>query len=326
MVPTRPSRPCLPAARHTPRLLPGLAVLAALLVLAAGTGFSKASRSHAPLDGAPDQAAADVLYVAHNQLGDPYGWGANGPDRWDCSGLTRLWRSVGGARSMPRVAADQQRWAIPIPRSQLLPGDLVFFGDPVTHVGLYTGGGRIIDASDSRGQVVERPVWTTSATSYGRAPRAGMPRVRPWHKPQAPQPQAPQPQARPASTGGLTPLPGLPGVQAHRSSRVALQAVAGARTVRGAHGWDDLRLVRVAWRHAGGVVLPTSRAALVSRGRTVRLADARIGDLVVYGGRSPSHLGFYFGHGYMIDASKTLGAVVVRRVYASAGVRLVRLD
>src|SRR5947208_1789562 len=83
-------------------------------------------------------AAADVLQIAGQQVGDPYQWGGTGPDAWDCSGLTSyLWREVGGVDAIPRVARDQQAWAVPIPREQLLVGDLVFFGNPVTHVALY---------------------------------------------------------------------------------------------------------------------------------------------------------------------------------------------
>lgn len=300
-----------------------VAVLTILLLLGAGMTASKGSRGgNAPLAGAPDQAAADVLHVATNQLGDKYLWGGNGPSGWDCSGLTRLWRSVGGASSMPRVSRDQQAWAVPIPRAQLLKGDLVFFGAPVTHVGLYSGGGQMLDASEAANRVIRRPIWTTGVIRYGRVPRAGMPKVKNWKAPKTATPAAPKKSA--PRTSSLAPLRGLPGVQKHPSSRTALKAVAGARTVRGSKNWNDVSLVRGAWRHAGGGVLPKDRNALLRKGKTVRLADARVGDIVVYNNPA-THLGIYLGHGYMIDASKTLGAVVVRRVYASSFNRLVRL-
>ena len=105
--------------------------------------------------GADQDPAAAVLQIARQQLGDPYVFGATGPDSWDCSGLTsRLWREVGGVKDIPRVSRDQQAWAVPIPAEQLLVGDLVFFGNPVTHVALYAGTGTIVDASSSNHKVV----------------------------------------------------------------------------------------------------------------------------------------------------------------------------
>jgi cell wall-associated NlpC family hydrolase len=360
-------------------------LLLACVALAAGTTFAQ-SGGKVPLDGAPDQAAADVLHVARNQLGDPYVWGGNGPDGWDCSGFTSLWRSVGGARDMPRVSRDQQTWAVPIPQEQALRGDLVFFGHPVTHVGIVSGGGYMLDAGASRSAVVSRRIWSTGVVRYGRVPRPGMPKVRPWTPPPLPsplpaapiadspqaaaaaeprttRPAAPKPAPKPVGkpgkpttkpgkpttkpskpaakpakpaakpvkkpvTSGTTPLKGLPGVQKAKSSPLALKAAANARSAAGrpagSKGWNDVSLVATAWKHAGGKALPADRNALVARGKAVPLADARVGDLVVYG--SPAtHLGVYLGHGYMVDASNTFGRVVVRRVYASASVRLVRL-
>ncbi|MCW2616557.1 MAG: hypothetical protein JWN08_3551, partial [Frankiales bacterium] len=140
--------------------------------------------------------------------------------------------------------------------------------------------------------------------------------------PTAAKPPLRKPAAAPSS--GLANLTGLPGVQARPSSRTALAASRNATSVRGSTAWDDVSLVRTAWRHAGGGNLPTTRAAIVASGRKVALADARVGDLVVY--NSPAtHLGVYLGHGYMVDASRTRGAVVVRRVYASSFWGLVRL-
>lgn len=333
-------RPVRTFGRRTRALTLVLGLLATTVVATAAPASAKV-----PLRGAPDQAAADVLHVARNQLGDDYVWGGTGPDGWDCSGLTSLWGSVGGVRGMPRVSRDQLRWAVPLPAEQALPGDLVFFGNPVTHVGIYAGGGRIVDAAQSFGRVAERPVWRADVVRYGRVPRPGMVRVRPWTPPKLPPlptaspapadderpapsrpaPAAPRtPSSSPSTSSGLAPLSGLPGVQARPSSRTALKAAANATSVRGSRNWDDVSLVRTAWKHAGGGTLPTSRTALVAKGRAVPLKDARVGDLVVYD--SPAtHLGVYLGHGYMVDASKTRGAVVVRRVYASGFSKLVRL-
>ncbi|MBC7374259.1 MAG: C40 family peptidase [Frankiales bacterium] len=321
----------------------GLTLTLMALAAASTAGFTASTK--VPLIGAPDQVTADVLHVARNQLGDAYVWGGNGPDGWDCSGLTSLWRTVGDADAMPRVASDQQRWAVPLPAEQALPGDLVFFGHPVTHVGLYTGNGRMLDAAASLGGVVERAIWRSGIVRYGRVPHPGMTRVRSWTPPVLPplptaspapaddepaasprtpsRPTAPAPGPSTAPTG-LVNLAGLPGVQARPSSRTALAAATNARSVLGSPAWTDISLVRTAWRHAEGAVLPSTRPALVAAGRPVALRDARVGDLVVYN-RPASHVGLYLGHGYMVDASPRYGAVVVRRVYASGFVTLVRL-
>ena len=58
--------------------------------------------------GSRHDAASDVLQIARQQLGDAYQWGAQGPNTWDCSGLTSyLWREVGGVDAIPRVSRDQ---------------------------------------------------------------------------------------------------------------------------------------------------------------------------------------------------------------------------
>lgn len=104
---------------------------------------------------APSQQAAGAIYFAQKQLGTPYLWGGNGtPEqggRFDCSGLTKAaYESVG--IDLPRVANDQYNAGPHPSRAELLPGDLVFFSDDLTnsreirHVGLYVGGGYMINA------------------------------------------------------------------------------------------------------------------------------------------------------------------------------------
>ncbi|MCW2667244.1 MAG: putative peptidase family protein, partial [Frankiales bacterium] len=133
------------------------------------------------------------------------------------------------------------------------------------------------------------------------------------------------PAAKPAAkVPAVQPLQGLPAVQKAPSSAVARKAVAGALSVVGSPHFSDARLVRDAWRHAGGGTLPSTRVQLVAKARPVPLADARVGDLVVYG--SPAHhVALYRGHGYMVAASASYGKVVVRRVFQAPLVRLFRL-
>jgi hypothetical protein len=120
------------------------------------------------------------------------------------------------------------------------------------------------------------------------------------------------------------PLRGLPAPDLQALTTIAAHAVDNALSVRGSKAWTDVTLVQAAWRHAGGGTLPTDRVALAAAGGAVPVSAARIGDLVVYGAPA-NHLGIYLGHGYMVDASPTLGRVVVRRVFSSSTVRIVRL-
>ncbi|MBO1338037.1 bifunctional lytic transglycosylase/C40 family peptidase [Streptomyces sp. VRA16 Mangrove soil] len=103
----------------------------------------------------PSQQAAGAIYYAQKKLGTEYLWGGNGTadqnGRFDCSGLTKAaYESVGIA--LPRVANDQYNAGPHPKRDELLPGDLVFFSDDLTnsrairHVGIYVGGGYMIDA------------------------------------------------------------------------------------------------------------------------------------------------------------------------------------
>lgn len=93
---------------------------------------------------ASGRAAAAVRF-AYAQLGDRYQWGAAGMSTWDCSGLTMMaWRAAGV--SLPHSSRIQASVMRKIPRSQLRPGDLVFFYSPISHVGIYIGDGKMIDA------------------------------------------------------------------------------------------------------------------------------------------------------------------------------------
>ncbi len=97
-----------------------------------------------------------ALKYALKQIGDRYVFGAAGLTTWDCSGLTmRAFQSAGV--SLPHSSAAQSRMGKSIPFGQKKPGDLLFFGRPVSHVGIYLGGGRMVHAprSGSRVKVAE---------------------------------------------------------------------------------------------------------------------------------------------------------------------------
>ena len=100
-----------------------------------------------------DSLGIAALRAALTRQGAPYIWGATGPTTFDCSGLVQwAYRQIGIL--MPRVAAAQQQVGVPIDPAQAQPGDLVFFGDPAYHVGIYVGDGRFLEAPQS-GDVVK---------------------------------------------------------------------------------------------------------------------------------------------------------------------------
>lgn len=303
-----------------------LRVLGVIVVCLGLAGTSLAAAS----GGAAADPGAAVVAAAEQHLGDSYTWGGTGPHTWDCSGLTSvLWRTVGGVRSIPRTAQDQQSWAVPLPAEQVQPGDLVFFGDPVTHVGLVrsrtttrTGTTvHMIDASSSRKGVVERDAWTTQPLRFGRVPRPGMTPVAPWTPP-APKPTA-RPTASPSPTGTAAPAAG-PRATTTAGDGVRARAAVLARGYLGSTQIGDVDLVRAAWQRAGGAALPTQRDQLARGAREVTAAQALPGDLVSYG-PPVQHVGVYLGRGQMVDASRALGKVVVRAVWPSAVLHYYRL-
>jgi cell wall-associated NlpC family hydrolase len=96
---------------------------------------------------APSGAAQVAVSTALAQVGDPYVWGAGGPDAFDCSGLMQYAYSAAGI-SLPHSSSSQSTMGTPVSRDQLQPGDLVFFYSPVSHVGMYIGNGQIVNAEN----------------------------------------------------------------------------------------------------------------------------------------------------------------------------------
>ena len=89
---------------------------------------------------------AKALAFAKRQIGDRYRRGASGPNAWDCSGLTSgAWKSAGV--KLPHNAKQQYRKGKKVSKSNLKPGDLVFFYKGISHVGIYAGKGKIVHAS-----------------------------------------------------------------------------------------------------------------------------------------------------------------------------------
>ncbi|NGO72348.1 C40 family peptidase [Streptomyces boncukensis] len=110
-----------------------------------GSGTGTGSGDTSTPDSSYAAKAAKVLGFAKQQLGKPYVWGATGPNSYDCSGFTQAAWKEGGA-SLPRTTFDQVKVGTKVARSALRPGDLIFFYDDVSHVGIYTGDGQMIHA------------------------------------------------------------------------------------------------------------------------------------------------------------------------------------
>jgi cell wall-associated NlpC family hydrolase len=114
----------------------------------------------------PNDVAAGAIAAARTRLGDPYVWGATGPDTFDCSGLTQ-WSYAHVGVQLPRVAADQWNAGPHVPLSQLEPGDLLFWATDVTnpvtihHVAMYVGDGLMIAAPHTGDVVKIQPVYLT---------------------------------------------------------------------------------------------------------------------------------------------------------------------
>ena len=119
------------------------------------------TRAAAP---APAPSASGIVGIAQSLFGVPYVYGGTTPSGFDCSGFTSyVYRHAG--ISIPRTASAQQSAATPV--SSPSPGDLVFFGSPAYHVGIYVSPGRMIDAQRPGTTVGNHSIWTTPS-GYGR--------------------------------------------------------------------------------------------------------------------------------------------------------------
>jgi cell wall-associated NlpC family hydrolase len=118
---------------------------------------------------APSSGAAAALAYARAQLGKPYQWGAAGPGTFDCSGLTmRAWGA--GGVSLPHFAAGQYAATAHVAIADLQPGDLVFFGSDLHHVGIYVGGGQMINAPTTGSVVRYDGIFWPDLQPYGGRP------------------------------------------------------------------------------------------------------------------------------------------------------------
>jgi len=138
---------------------------------AASTGVGGTDRPARPvLPNLPAAGGAGTaLAAAESQEGVPYVWGGETPGvGFDCSGLTQwAWRQAGV--DLPRTAAAQYDAVAHVSLSDLQPGDLLFWGyGGISHVGMYVGGGDIIDAPDTGDVVRIQAIWDNGLVGAGR--------------------------------------------------------------------------------------------------------------------------------------------------------------
>ncbi len=122
----------------------------------------------------PASGSQRAIGFARAQIGEPYEWGAAGPNSWDCSGLTMgAWRA--GGKYLPHYSVEQYRQSTPISSRNLRPGDLVFWADngnpdSIYHVALYSGNGMIIHAPRTGRNVEEVSMYYWIAPSFFARP------------------------------------------------------------------------------------------------------------------------------------------------------------
>ncbi|MER5848582.1 NlpC/P60 family protein [Streptomyces sp. NPDC002012] len=124
----------------------------------AGSGSGTGTGTGTGSDSSATAKAQKALAFATAQIGKPYVWGATGPSSYDCSGLTQAaWKAAGV--DLPRTTWDQVETGTRIATADLQPGDLVFFYDDISHVGIYKGDGMMIHAPKPGANVREESIY-----------------------------------------------------------------------------------------------------------------------------------------------------------------------
>jgi len=115
----------------------------------------------------PGQVAVQTALA---QLGKPYRWGGSGPGSFDCSGLVVYSYRAAGVTDLPHSSGALYGATARISRSELRPGDLVFYHSPISHVAIYMGDGKVVEAPNSGNDVRIRNDGLTRSgiVGYGR--------------------------------------------------------------------------------------------------------------------------------------------------------------
>lgn len=150
-----------------------------------------ASGALAQDDHKPSRQADRAIRFARKQLGKPYKWGAEGPRSYDCSGLTsQAWAHAG--TPIPRTSQEQWAQLGRVPLTELRPGDLVVYFPDATHVALYLGKGKVVQAPRPGERIRISPIASnpvlgavrpgTRPEISPRKPQRGTPRSSPGHR------------------------------------------------------------------------------------------------------------------------------------------------
>ncbi|MFI9249178.1 NlpC/P60 family protein [Streptomyces sp. NPDC053069] len=123
-----------------------------------GSGSTGSGSTGSTAPSSDGTKAEKAIAFARAQIGKPYVWGATGPDSYDCSGLTQAaWKAAGV--TLPRTTYDQVHAGTTVSLADARPGDLVFFYDDISHVGLYMGNGMMIHAPKPGAYVREESIY-----------------------------------------------------------------------------------------------------------------------------------------------------------------------
>jgi len=121
------------------------------------TAYTTSTTAQPLVSTTPNERLQKVLDYAWAQVGDRYVWGAEGPDAFDCSGLTMMAYRQAGI-TLPHYSGYQATMGTAVSRANMQPGDLIFWYSPVAHVSIYVGNGKMIHARGTAYGVVEQSV------------------------------------------------------------------------------------------------------------------------------------------------------------------------
>lgn len=133
----------------------------------AGSMFPPGFDRDSLLRGLVPGSGTSALAAGLTRVGDPYVWGATGPDQFDCSGLVQ-WAFHQVGKSVPRTSQQQSSYGTPVDEKDLQPGDVVFFYSDISHVGIYAGNGLMLHASTFGVPVQVAPMSSTPFHSARR--------------------------------------------------------------------------------------------------------------------------------------------------------------